>query len=223
MDTGRGKLWAGVLSALVVMAWATACGGDSQPSDAEQVRDVVTNFQRQVDAKSRGRLIACSLLTPSEHQRRDELGAGPCERTLPAHLQSAHIESVDVLDHKATVVLNDGRKISLNKIPMPFSETVSNPAEVWRINLLIPGPHAVRGGQVAHHTHHPRTECYVQGFGQPHPEPCHPLWREITGLGADPARQLAPKGPYANCITISMTRHGDVRKPCARSLAARGR
>lgn len=128
-----------MLSALVVMAWASGCGGDNESSDAEQVRDVVANFQRQVDAKSRGRLIACSLLTLGEHQRRDELEAGPCERTLPAHLGSAHVKSVEVQDHEATVVLSDGGKIGLNKIPMPFSETVSNPAEVWRISEL-PGP-----------------------------------------------------------------------------------
>jgi hypothetical protein len=71
----------------------------------------------------------------------------------------------------------------------------------------------------------PRTDCIAQVFGRrPAPlVPCHRLWREIAGLGTDAARQLAPKGPYANCITISMTRHGDVRKPCARSVATRGR
>jgi hypothetical protein len=136
MDTGRGKLWAGVLGALVAMTWVSACGEDNQPSDAEQIRDVVTNFQRQVDAKPRGRLIACSLLTPSEHQRRDKLVAGPCQATLPVHLQPARVESVEVLDHKATVTLSDGRTITLKKIPMPFSETVSDPAEVWRISEL---------------------------------------------------------------------------------------
>jgi hypothetical protein len=191
MTTGRGKLWAGVLGTLMVMAWASACGDDNQPSDAEQVRDVVANFQRQVDAKSRGRLIACSLLTPSEHQRRDGLEGGPCEHTLPAHLKSAQIESVEVLDHKATVVLSDGRKIGLKKIQMPFSENVSNLAEVWRISLVIPGRHAPDGGQVAHHPHHPRTECYVQVFGQPNPQPCR-RFRRITGMGTDPARRLAP-------------------------------
>jgi hypothetical protein len=130
MHSGRRKLWAVVL-ALIVTAWTAACGGDNEPSDAEQVRDVVANFQRQI-----GTPTGCSLLTPNEHQRRDRLAAGPCERTLPAGMRSTRVESVEILDHQAIVVLCNRRKIHLDKISLPRSENVSNPAQVWRITEL---------------------------------------------------------------------------------------
>jgi hypothetical protein len=122
--------------ALIVAALVAGCGAESESSDAEQIRDVVADFQRQIGEVKRGTPIGCALLTPTEHRRRDRLSDGPCERTIPRNLRSAHIDSVDVSDHEATVVLSDGCKIGLSEIPLPFSEKVPKPSRVWRISQL---------------------------------------------------------------------------------------